>query len=334
MRSYSILPIVLLATAAVALLRAQDATPTFRTNANIVVVPVVVKDDAGRFVFGLTSQDFEISDDGKPREIKQFDTERVPVSLGILLDISGSMSQDPRNTNDKRWADTRRAFELLLTRIVPDDELFFSAFRDNLIPAVPWTHDHHRVLDAFQALAPGGNSELFSAVSLVSPMFAAAEHRRKVLLLISDGQDSGDSATVVTANSRFRNRSARDKREAEDDIQWQIDSARRQRLSSARQAINQSEALMYAVGIGTRRAQSVDAATLGALANGTGGYVEVVGDPSDISAAIARICDDLRAQYVLGFEALGNDGNAHKIAVKVKRRGVRVRARNAYVAHQ
>jgi Ca-activated chloride channel family protein len=319
---------------AVALLRAQDATPTFRTHANIVVVPVVVKDDAGRFVFGLTPQDFEISDDGKPRVIKQFDTERVPVSLGILLDISGSMSQDPRNTNDKRWADTRRAFELLLTRITPNDELFFSAFRDNLIPAVPWTHDHHRVLDAFHALAPGGNSELFSAISLVSPMFAAAEHRRKVLLLISDGQDSGDSATLITANSRFRNRSARDKREAEEDIQWQIDSTRRQRLSSAHQAINQSGALLYAVGIGTRRAQSVDATTLGTLADGTGGYVEVVGDPSDISAAIARICDDLRAQYVLGFEPLGNDGKVHKIAVKVKRRGVRVRARSAYIAHQ
>jgi Ca-activated chloride channel family protein len=334
MRRHSIVGIVLFATAAVALLRAQDAPPTFRSGANIVVVPVVVKDSGGRFVFGLTRQDFEISDNNMPREVVQFGAEEVPVSLGILLDISGSMAQDLRNANDKRWADTRRAFELLLTRITPNDELFFSAFRDNLIPAVPWTRDHRRVVEAFQTLAPGGNSELFNAVSLVSPMFDVAEHRRKVLLLISDGQDSGNAALPITSvNSRLR-RSAQDKREVEEDVQWQIEGDRRQRLSTARHAIDRSGTLLYAVGIGTRRAQSVDATTLGALANGTGGYVEIVGDPSDISAAIARICDDLRAQYVLGFESAGNDGKAHKIAVKVKRRGVRVRARSAYVAHE
>jgi Ca-activated chloride channel family protein len=334
MRGHSLVGIVLLATVALALLRAQDVPPTFRSGANIVVVPVVVKDNADRSVFGLTRQDFEISDNNVPREVVQFGAEEVPVSLGILLDISGSMSQDVRNTNDKRWADTRRAFELLLTRITPNDDVFFAAFRDNLIPLVPWTRDHHRVLETFQTLAPGGSSELFQAISLVSPMFAVAEHQRKVLLLISDGQDSGDSASVVTVNSRFRNSSARDKREVEEGIQWQIDSARRQRLSSARQAIDRSGTLLYAVGIGTRSPQSVDATTLGALANGTGGYVEVVGDPSDISKAIARICDDLRAQYVLGFESTVNDGKSHKITVKVKKRGARVRARSAYVAHQ
>ena len=77
----------------------------------MVAVPVTVTDRAGRFVSGLTADEFELTDAGERRTITQFTTERVPVSLGILLDISGSMATDPkaRAADDARWADTRRA---------------------------------------------------------------------------------------------------------------------------------------------------------------------------------------------------------------------------------
>ena len=141
---------------------------------------------------GLTAADFELSDGGTRREITQFSTERVPVSLGILLDISGSMATDAkaRALDDARWADTRRALELLVQRLDPRDEVLFAAFADRVGLAVPWTRDHQRVPRAFNTLRPGGYTALFDAVRLIAPAFQRAEHARKVLLVISDGRDS------------------------------------------------------------------------------------------------------------------------------------------------
>ena len=141
---------------------------------------------------GLTADQFELTDGGERRAITQFSTERVPVSLGILLDISGSMATDAkaRAADDARWADTRRALELLVQRLDPRDEVFFAAFADKVGLAVPWTRDHQQVPRAFNTLRPGGYTAMFDAVKLIAPAFQRAEHARKVLLVISDGRDS------------------------------------------------------------------------------------------------------------------------------------------------
>jgi hypothetical protein len=155
-------------------------------------VPVTVTDSAGRFVSGLAAEQFELTDAGERRAITQFTTERVPVSLGILLDISGSMATDPkaRAADDARWADTRRALELLVQRLDPRDEVFFAAFADKIWLAVPWTRDHQQVPRAFNTLKPSGFTAMFDAVKLISPAFQRAEYGRKVLLVITDGRDS------------------------------------------------------------------------------------------------------------------------------------------------
>ena len=103
--------------------------PVFRASTDVVIVPVTVTDRSGRFVAGLTADQFEISDAGARRAITQFSVERVPISLGILLDISGSMASDPkaRAVGDARWADTCRALELLVTRL--DCDTFADAAR-------------------------------------------------------------------------------------------------------------------------------------------------------------------------------------------------------------
>ena len=121
-------------------LHAQD-TPVFRTATDVVVVPVTVTDRSGRIVTGLTADQFEISDAGARRPITQFSVERVPISLGILLDFSGSMARDPqaRAEHSARWADTRSALELLVTRLDPKDEVLFAVFADKVALAVSWT---------------------------------------------------------------------------------------------------------------------------------------------------------------------------------------------------
>src|SRR5688572_6110995 len=124
---------VVLVVACLSFAAAQER-PAFRANTDIVIVPVSVTDREGRFVHGLTADQFEILDDGARRAITQFSASTVPISLGILLDVSGSMMEGPaaRATDDARWRDTRKALEVLLTRLGRSDEILFAVFNNQL----------------------------------------------------------------------------------------------------------------------------------------------------------------------------------------------------------
>ncbi len=308
---------------------AQDL-PVFRANTDVVVVPVTVTDRSGRFVRGLTADQFEVSDRGSRRAIVQFSAARVPVSLGILLDISGSMTQDPnaRAADDARWADTRRALELLVTKLDARDDVFFGAFAEKVGVALPWTSEHSRIVRAFDALRPGGRTALFNALRLIAPAFQLARYPPKVLLLISDGQDTSVSSLAIarppTKSETFGNLGS----------SIAVNPQREAAIVAARSAIRESEAALYAIGIGTRKGVPVDVATLERLTLDSGGYVEPLREPSAISAAIARICDDLQSQYLLAFEAVSADGKFHPISIKLKDNRLKVRARSGYVARQ
>ena len=318
-------------------LAAQDL-PTFRAKTDVVVVPVTVTDRSGRFVRGLTADQFELHEDGDRRPVAQFSADRVPVSLGILLDISGSMSQmsDASDGKDARWADTRRALELLVTRLGPQDEVLFAAFSDKVGLAVPWTRDHRQILRAFDSLQTGGDTALFNAVKLIAPAFGLAQHQRRVLLLISDGDDNSvpapplrarpDKSTIGVHEDPYH--AALERQRIEKNMMTLAVAA------ESRNALNESGALLYAIGMGTRKGAKVDQATLEELTKNSGGYVEPLLDAADISTAVARICDDLQAQYLLAFEPARADGQFHKISVRVKGSRANVRARAGYVANQ
>ena len=89
---------------------------------------------------------------------------------------------------------------------------------------------------------------------------------------------------------------------------------------------------LYAIGIGTRKGGPVDTVLLESLTTESGGYVEPLRDPTEMSAAVARIFDDLQSQYLLAFESGHADGRYHRIRVRTKDRRLRVRARAGYVA--
>ncbi len=84
--------------------------------------------------------------------------------------------------------------------------------------------------------------------------------------------------------------------------------------------------------MGTRKGAAVDQVLLESLTTESGGYVEPLRDPAEISAAVTRICDDLQSQYLLAFESGPADGKYHGIRVRTKDRRLRVRARAGYVA--
>ena len=180
---------------------AAQEPAVFRTSSDVVLVPISVTDQNGRFVHGLTSGDFEIWEGGTRRAVKQFSADRVPVSLGILLDFSGSMTEDPKIRADERarWADMRRALELLLTRLDAADEVFFAAFNER-VAAASWTQDHIGLLREFDAVRPGGGNALLDAVPSIVPTFELGRYQRKVLLLITDGNDGTVPTTECHAD--------------------------------------------------------------------------------------------------------------------------------------
>ena len=311
-------------------LLAQDA-PLFRVSTDVVTVPVTVTDWSGRFVAGLTADQFVISDGGIDRAVTQFTTERVPVSLGILLDISASMATnaEARAADDARWADTRRALELLVQRLDKRDEVFFAAFAAKVGLAVPWTREHERITHAFDGLRPGGYTAMFDAVKLIAPAFQQGEHGRKVLLLISDGRDS--LVPRVHGNFAYRNPQSREQ-QLQSEIQARLLAVRNSAVAGTQHAVASSGAVVYAIGMGTGKGAYVDLQNLESLTESSGGYVEDIKDPSEITAAVARIFDELQSQYVLAFEPAHADGKYHEISVTTRNRDLGVRARAGYQA--
>lgn len=322
-RARGTLALVLACTAIVA---AQEPA-VFRTTTDVVLVPASVTDANGRFVHGLTAENFEIWEDGTRRAVRQFGTDRVPVSLIILLDISGSMLRDPqaRAAHDARWADTRRALETLMARLDAADELMFAVFNDQLA-ASPWTQDRGRILDAFDALRPSGGTALLQAVTEIAPAFRLARHQRKVLLLISDGND-----TQMNADGALPPPPS-----VIGDLTAHFGDSHRMRrqiiIDGSRNAMRKSDAVLYAIGIGTRKGVPVNTRLLDSVTKESGGYTDPLRDPSEIVAAVARICDDLQSQYLLTFEPSRHDGKYHPIRVRTKDTRFTVRSRAGYVS--
>ena len=191
--------------------RPQAQGVRFRTAIELVNVTATVTDDSGRFVPGLKQSDFLVYDDEQRVEVTHFSAERVPVSLGIVLDTSGSMAGE-------KIAAARAALDRFLFDLLgPEDEVFLYRFdsKPHLVQA--WTNDRERVASELRQVRTDGATALYDAVAEALPLLQSGRHRKKALLVISDGNDT---------NSRTD-------------------------LPELKQLIRQSEALVYAIGIDT-----------------------------------------------------------------------------------
>ena len=344
------------AAAAIALvvvsLRAQNPDPAgpgeqgvrFKSGVELINVTATVSDENGRFVPGLRQDDFLVYEDNTPVEITQFSAERVPVSLGIVLDTSGSMAGNKMEA--ARAALTRFTDELLERA----DELFLYRFSNYPSLAQGWTSDRGRMLYALDRMTPYGGTAMYDAVSEAIPLAQQGRNRKRALVVISDGNDT----------------------------------ASRTGLRELKQQIRESEILVYAVGIdregeptlrrpppqppripmpfplpfpgtpggrtrrfpppppigGTGGGSSVrrlddrvNVAALREMTDESGGRTEIVREPRDLDPATSGIADELSKQYYLAYTSPGrNDGRWHSIRVEVKSRAYRVRSRRGYLA--
>ena len=165
------------------------AQTVFRSGVDLVSVTATVTDRDGRFVSGLTASDFVVVDDGRPQEIVSFSASRVPVSLGIALDVSVSMTPPQMNT---ARAAIRRLVNDLLDR---EDELFFAVFERETSLLQQWTSDRVLFGRALDRADVGGTTALYDAVQQLLPVAESGRNHKKALLVVSDGDDRASQTT-------------------------------------------------------------------------------------------------------------------------------------------
>jgi Ca-activated chloride channel family protein len=303
--------------------------PSFKSQVQLVVVPATVTDLGGRAVTGLTSGNFKVFEDDAERPIAHVVSERTPISLGIVLDISQSM-------RGERFDDTRRALQLLLGQMTADDDVFLMIFSGVPKLLVPWTRNGQAVLRALDAVTPHGNTALFTAIREALPIMNQGRARRKALLVVSDGNDREGPEPWIPPQGLAGggNRS--------NSLQERMAFESLRRFAFVRGEIRKSEAIVYALGIGSSNAvkgqsayDPIDIAKLGELTDPTGGYSEAVLSSADILGAVSRVSDDLRHLYLIGFEPRRPaDGKFHRLRVEATSRDHRVRAKTVYFAAQ
>jgi VWFA-related protein len=329
----------------------------FRTGVELINVHATVTDQSGRFVSGLTKDDFRVYDDEQAQNVTHFNAERVPVSLGIVLDTSGSMDGD-------KMIAARQALDRFLSELMdPNDEVFLYRFDSAPELVEGWTRDKRRISESLNRIRPRGSTSLYDAVADAVRLAQQGHNRKKAVVIISDGNDTSSRTDVF----------------------------------AVKQLIRETEVLVYAIGIdstssvqyvrnqwpqrggtgqpprpiplpfpmpGGRRPPAsppppvpqpppsspnpggssrwrgggasddrVNVAALRDITDDSGGRTEIVRWTRDLDPAVAGIADELSKQYYLGYTASGaRDGRWHTIRVELRQPSYHVRARRGYVA--
>lgn len=162
---------------------------TFEAGTQRVVLHTTVMDKNDRVVTDLGREDFKVFEDDVPQEILQFVQEDVPVSLGILVDNSGSM-------RDKRQKVNTAALEFVRASN-PEDEVFIVNFNDEAFLDSPFTKSQERMQDALQRIDSRGGTALYDATGMsLDYLLEEGKHDKKVLLIVTDGEDNASRGTL------------------------------------------------------------------------------------------------------------------------------------------
>ncbi len=276
---------------------AQSVAQIFKGGIETVEVTVTVADATGRLVGGLTADDFEVFEDGDPQPITHFTNERVPISLGVLVDVSDSMRGKP-------IVDARSALAHFIGELLDvGDETFVGTFNHTPQPTSSWTRPPSELRGALDGRQPSGGTAIYDAIIASLAAFDDRGNGRAALVVISDGADTASDITVRQAQERLR----------------------------------RTDAFVYAIAIdaeGTqRRATRVNPDALRELTGPTGGYTQVVQSAADLPAATERIALELNAQYAIGYAAPRMpDGRWRSIRVRTRGAGLVTRSRRGYFA--
>ena len=257
-----------------------------RVDVNLTLIPLTVTDPMNRLVTGLEKDNFFIYEKGSTgpeqiQTIKTFSTEDAPVSLGIILDLSGSMAN--------KFNRSRQSVKAFLKTANPQDEFFVIGFNDRPEVIEDFTSNIDDVDARLALVKPGKRTALLDAIYLGVNKMKDAKYPRKALLVVSDG---GDNRSRYTENE-------------------------------LRAMVRESDVQIYSIGIFDAYAPTTEEQLgpllLNDLCEDTGGRLFRVNDLSDMADVAAKISDELRDEYVLGYRSTDShrDGKWRKVKVRL-----------------
>ena len=252
-----------------------------KVGVDLVLVPVTVTDQRGRLVLGLEKDSFNVFDQGKQEVIRHLSSEDAPISVGIILDASGSMYG--------KMDRSREAVLQFLRSSNPEDEFFLVAFNDRPQLLVDFTTYADEIQDEIVKVRPDGGTALLDALYLGLDRMKKARNERKILLVISDGGDNHSRYTAKEVWPVLR----------EADVQIYamgiFDEAPRTQAERVG-----PDLLAFATGI-------------------TGGRTFAIRNLKKVGDAAAELSIELRNQYLLAYrpDNLAHDGMWHKLTVQV-----------------
>jgi len=256
-------------------------TARLRVDANLVLVPMTVTDPMGRLVTGLEKENFQVFDNGTGQVIKSFSTDDTPISIGVIFDLSGSMSS--------KFIRARKALTEFLRTCNPQDEFFVVGFNDRPAVIVDYTSDVDDVEARMVMLKPENRTALIDAVYLGVNKLRSAKQERRALLIISDGGDNRSRYTEGELRRVVR----------ESDLQIYS-------IGIFDQYAPTQEEQMGPI-------------LLTDVCEMTGGRLFKVGDLGDLGDIATRISAELRNEYVIGYKPseVRKDGNWRKLKVRL-----------------
>ena len=256
-----------------------------RLDVELALVNVTVTDSYDRLVTGLEAENFRVFEDNVEQEIVSFSSEDLPISIGLILDLSGSMANKIGRAKDA-------ALQFLKTAN-PQDEFFLVGFNDHAQLLSPFTNDVEDLQSHMLSASAKGKTALLDAIYLSTSQMHVANNGKRALLIISDGGDN---------NSRYN----------EKDIKRVVKEANTQLYS-----IGIFDQLEYR----SRTQEELNGPTLlNELTELTGGRSFALQDLSALPDIVAKISTELRNQYVLGFRPShkAHDARWRKIKVKLR----------------
>ena len=283
---------------------AQEPGATFTSDSQLVVLHVAVRERNGSYVANLGQESFRVFENKRPQTISFFNSQDAPVTLGLLVDGSGSMAPLRDNVIAASMAFTRA--------MNPNDEYFALGFNDTvhapLPPDKPFTqHDATLRVALVQASNALGQTAIYDAVSAGLRYVRKGQFERQVLIVLSDG---GDNASSMT---------------------------RRQVVEEAQA----SNALIYAIALVDPLSTEADPGFLRRLAEATGGLAFKPDSMNEIDGILESIARDIRSMYTIGYvppepsASVQPTERLRQVSVDVKistGKKLNVRTRRAYLA--
>ncbi len=271
----------------------------FKKDVEEVVLHATVVDDKQRFVTGLNRNDFQVYENGQPQQITSFRRQDVPVAVGIIIDNSGSM-------RDKRPAVNQAAINFVKASN-PDDQVFIVNFNDEYYLDQDFTNRIPSLREALERIESRGGTALYDAVvASADHMKKNARLDKKVLLVVTDGEDNASRESLEQAIRRLQ---------------------------------QENGPTVYTIGIlGEERAKRARRA-LTAMSEQTGGVSFFPKDLSEVDSITQQVAHDIRNQYIIGYKPSTPKTVAGYRTIKVEAKApgykrLQVRTRTGYFPGQ